>query len=60
MEAYKVKQLKLMLAHEESESEAHYEANLSHWHGDAKPINIDAGGIRALIQYYSEHDADFN
>lgn len=58
MDAYKVKQLELMLAHEESRTEEHYGAHLQHWYGDAKPIQIDAGGLRALIDYYSAHTID--
>lgn len=56
MDAYKVEQLTKMLSHETSETEEHYGAHLSHWHGDAKPLTIDAGGLRALIDYYSKHD----
>lgn len=58
MDSYKVKELTKMLAHEESGTEEHYGANLSHWAGDAKPLTIDAGGIRALIRHYSTHDTD--
>ncbi len=54
MDDYKVKQLKQMLKHETSKKEEHYGAHLSHWYGDSKPINIDAGGLRALIRYYSK------
>lgn len=57
-DSYKVEQLRKMLAHETSVDEEHYGANLSHWHGDAKPLTIDAGGLRALIDYYSTHDTD--
>lgn len=57
---YKVKQLQKMLAHETSESEAHYGANLSHWYGDTNALTIDAGGLNALIQYYQEHDTDLD
>lgn len=52
-DSYKVKQLKKMLTHEVSKTEEHYGAHLSHWAGDSNPINIDAGGIRALIRHYS-------
>lgn len=58
MDAYKVEQLELMLAHETSRHEVHYGANLSHWWGDTKPLCIDAGGLRALIRYYKTHDTD--
>lgn len=58
MDAYKVAQLRLMLAHEESQTEEHYGANLKHWHGDSKPIQIDAGGLRVLIDYYGAHTLD--
>lgn len=59
MEDYKVEQMKAMLAHEENPEEVHYGATLKHWAKDSKPILIDAGGIRALIEYYSTHDAHF-
>lgn len=60
MDHYKVKQLKKMLVHETSKDEEHYGAHLTHWYGDAKPLTIDAGGIEALIQYYSDHDTNLN
>ena len=50
---YKVKQLMLMLSHEDGEGDdVGYGAHLSHWFGDSKPIQLDAGAIRALIDYY--------
>lgn len=55
IDAYKVDQLKRMLAHEARFTEEHYGAKLSHWYGDAKTLTIDAGGLRALIDYYSNH-----
>lgn len=39
--SYKVKQLYKMLEHEQSETEEHYGAHITHWAGDSKPINID-------------------
>lgn len=56
--AYKVMQLELMLAHEVSPKEEHYGAHLQHWYGDSKPIQIDAGGLRALIDHYGDLSAD--
>lgn len=53
MDAYKVEQLRKMLVHETAENEEHYGAHITHWQGDAKPINIDAGAIKVLIDYYS-------
>ncbi len=52
---YKVKQLKKMLEHEESSTEEHYGARLSHWWGDTNTLTIDAGGLRTLINYYATH-----
>lgn len=52
-DSYKVKQLYKMLEHEQSETEAHYGAHITHWASDSKPINIDAGAIKTLIEYYS-------
>lgn len=56
MDAYKVKELQKMLKHETSKSDEHYGARLSHWYGDTNVLTIDAGGLQALIRYYSEHD----
>ena len=53
MDVYKVEQLRKMLEHETATNEKHYGAHLMHWWGDAKPINIDAGAIKVLIDYYS-------
>lgn len=58
MDSYKVNELQKMLVHETSETDEHYGARLSHWWGDANVLTIDAGGIRALIRYYSENDTD--
>lgn len=52
---YKVKQLETMLAHETASGEEHYGAKLSHWYGDTKTLTIDAGGLRALKEYYKTH-----
>lgn len=57
-DAYKVQHLKKMLAHEESKIEVHYGAHLKHWYGDANELTIDAGGLRALIKYYQEHNTE--
>lgn len=56
MDEYKVNQLKKMLKHETSKNEEHYGARLSHWTGDANVLTIDAGGLQALIEYYSHHN----
>lgn len=58
MEEYKVNQLKKMLARETAKDEIHYGAHLSHWAGDSKDVQIDAGGLRVLIKYYSTHKFD--
>lgn len=52
MDDYKVKQLHLMLAAEKSDNGG-YGAHLTHWAGNAAPINIDAGALQALIDYYT-------
>ena len=57
-DSYKVDELLKMLRHETNENETHYGAHLTHWIGDAKPLTIDAGGISALIIYYSNHDTE--
>lgn len=58
MDEYKVKQLRQMLAHETSGREEHIGARLSHWYGDTRMLTIDAGGLKALIAYYEQHDTD--
>lgn len=57
-DSYKVSELTKMLLHETSKTEEHYGAHLTHWFGDTKPLTIDAGGISALIVYYSDHDTE--
>lgn len=53
---WSVKKLQTMLKHETSKTEKHYGAKLQYWFGDSKIIvDIDAGGIRALIRYYKKH-----
>ena len=47
-----------MLSHEENKKEEHYGARLSHWYGDSNTLTIDAGGLRALINYYRHHDTN--
>lgn len=55
---YKTNMLRTMLMHEQSPAEEHYGANLSHWHGDTKPLTIDAGGLNALLRYYQTHQTN--
>lgn len=55
---YKVKELQKMLQHETAHDETHYGARLTHWCSDAKVLTIDAGGLQALIDYYSTHDTN--
>lgn len=55
---YKVEQLLKMLAHETSKTEEHYGARLQHSSKDTKVLTIDAGGLRALINYYATHRTD--
>ncbi|MDL2206544.1 hypothetical protein LJC33_06530 [Eubacteriales bacterium OttesenSCG-928-N13] len=55
MNEWKVKQLTIMQNAElERPSENQYGAHLTHWSGKAKPINIDAGALQLLIDYYSQ------
>lgn len=52
---YKVEQLWNMLKAEiDAPEDQKYGAHLQHWNGNAKPINIDAGALRALIAYYTK------
>ena len=49
---YKIQQLEEMLNHEQSVPEnEQFGAHLQHWTA-GKPINIDAGAIMQLIEYY--------
>lgn len=59
-DSYKVKVLTEMLAHEENPDEDHYGAHLSHWDDHIRPLTIDAGGLRALLEYYSTHPTSFD
>lgn len=57
---WKISQLKQMLNYETIPEQTHYGANLKHPDSGAKPIQIDAGGIKALIEYYSTHTPEEN
>ena len=59
-DTYKVQMLKLMLTCETTPGVRHYGANLQHASPDTKPLTIDAGGLRALIDYYGTHEAKFD
>lgn len=52
---YKVEQLGKMLEHETASGDEHYGSKLSHWYGNTKTLTIDAGGLRALKEYYENH-----
>lgn len=53
MDAYKVKQLKEMLAYEKDPVNGGYGAHLSYKGSEAAPIQLDAGALKLLIVYYS-------
>ena len=52
MNAYKIEQLKKMLAYENGENGG-YGAHLSYKNSKAKGIQLDAGALELLIVYYS-------
>lgn len=52
MNEYKIEQLRLMLEAETDQNTGGYGAHLSHWASTGKEINIDAGALRCLIEYY--------
>ena len=52
---YKLKQLKAMLTLEKDQKNGGHGAHLTHWAG-AAPINLDAGALQALIDYYENLD----
>ena len=54
---YKIEQLHAMLDIElgmgkNGKDDAGYGANLSHWYGNSKPIQLDAKALRGLIRHY--------
>lgn len=51
---YKIEILTLMIAAEESETYGGYGAHLEHWAGVTKPINLGAGALKALLEYYQD------
>lgn len=57
MDHYKIEQLTRMLEFEKKQAENEkYGAHLTHWSGNAKPINIDEGALQALINYYKNRE----
>lgn len=56
---YKIQNLLLMLESEENQPDGQkYGTHLTHWAGTSKPINLDAGAIMNLIEYY-QHKEEF-
>ena len=54
---YKVEQLLAMRDYErQCKPGEQHGANLTHWSGHGKPLNIDAGALNALIGYYISLD----
>lgn len=54
---YKIQQLKIMLECEQGKYGKEgqgYGAHLSHWYGNSKAIQLDAGALEVLIKYYDE------
>lgn len=57
MDHYKIEQLTRMLEFEKKQAENEkYGAHLTHWSGNAKPINIDEGALQTLINYYKNKE----
>ena len=55
---YKVEQLTAMRDYERKQDSDHqYGAQLNHWSGHGKPINLDADALQALIDHYTRLDA---
>lgn len=44
----------MLEAEQKQKPDEQYGAHLSHWAGTTKPINIDSGAIKVLINYYSK------
>lgn len=57
---YRAQQVCRMLMHETSETGEHYGARLSHWHGDAKTINIEADVLTLLSKAYAGEYVEVN
>lgn len=54
---FKIQNLLIMLEWEENQPEdKKYGANITHWSGKCKPVNIDEGAIQCLIEYYQFKD----
>lgn len=57
MDHYKIEQLTRMLEFEKKQAENEkFGAHLTHWSGNAKPINIDEGALQTLINYYKNKE----
>lgn len=57
MDHYKIEQLTRMLEYEKKQAENEkYGAHLTHWSGNANPINIDEGALQTLINYYKNKE----
>ena len=57
MDHYKIEQLTRMLEFEKKQAENEkFGAHLTHWSGNAKPINIDEEALQALINYYKNKE----
>lgn len=52
-DSYREGQVRTMLSHETDPNEVHYAARLSHWWGDAKPINIEADALALLADAFA-------
>ena len=57
---YRAKQVGIMLSHETNPNETHYSANLSHWYGDSKTINIEADALALLRKAYNGEYVELN
>ena len=57
---HKLNQLRIMLAIENGEhgdENKDFGAHLNHWHGAAKPIQLDATALECLIKHYEAREA---
>lgn len=54
-DTYKVEELQKMYDYEINPDHDHYGANLRHYAPGMKPLTIDAGGLKALMEYYKFH-----
>ena len=52
-DAYRERQVRIMLSHMSGDPDKDYPANLSHWSPDAKPICVESDALNLLADAYA-------